>query len=109
MLLKNCVERPISALVASFVLALRAFLREFVVLPASRVCVSAPCADTTTNPTHCTGTATAIKFRMRTRLYAAQVKANIQSKFNVPRCRTLRNSAIVLSQPKLSSMRLLFL
>ncbi len=37
------------------------------VLSAPRVCVSAPCTDTTAR-TYCAGTAAAIRFRMRTRL-----------------------------------------
>ena len=39
---------------------------------------------------------------------AAQANVKIQSTFNVPRCRTLRNNAMVFSQPKHSSMRFLF-
>jgi hypothetical protein len=35
-------------------------------------------------------------------------KANIQSTFNVPRCRSLGSNAIVFGQPKHSSMRFLF-
>jgi hypothetical protein len=39
---------------------------------------------------------------------SAQAKVNIQCTLQTPRCRTLRISAIVFSQPKHSSIRLLF-
>src|SRR5207302_5351163 len=47
----------------------------------------------------------AVRFRIRTRLYAARAKVNIQSTRRVPRYRVLRISPMVLSQPKISSTR----
>jgi len=46
--------------------------------------------------------------RIRTKLYAAAANVNIQPTFSIPRCRTFRISAIVFSQPKLSSIRFRF-
>jgi hypothetical protein len=45
------------------------------------------------------------QIRMRTRLWAAQAKAKIQSTLHTPRCRTFRIRAIVFSPPKHSSIR----
>ena len=66
------------------------------------------CARHTSTLTYCTGTAAA-KFRMRTRLQAAQAKVKIQSTLQTPRWRTFRISPIVFNQPKHSSIRFLFL
>jgi len=50
--------------------------------------------------------AASVRLRIRTRLYTAQTNTNIQSTRSSPRCRSLRMSPTVLSQPKISSTRL---
>ena len=58
--------------------------------------------------THAAPTGLASRFRIRTRLYAAAANVNTQPTFSIPRCRTLRISAIVFSHPKHSSIRFRF-
>ena len=52
--------------------------------------------------------ATAASVRIRTKLYTAAANVNIQPTRATPRCRTLRSSPTVLSQPKTSSTPLRF-
>src|SRR5260370_15471164 len=59
----------------------------FFVLRSARKSISAPFRDTTARA-HYAGTVLRIRFRMRTRLYAAHANVKIQSTFSVPRCRT---------------------
>jgi hypothetical protein len=52
--------------------------------------------------------ATAASVRIRTKLYTAAAKVNIQPTWATPRCRVFRSSPTVFIQPKISSTHLRF-